>query len=124
LRRYPIPPVSGGAFDELLRRLSDAGVEFVLVGGLAVNAWRVVRGTKDVDVVAETSTDNLRRLAEVAVAAGGRVQGARVTSLTSRTWTLPWARSERPLTAVTRRTRAAAPRIRRRGGLRGPRGGG
>jgi hypothetical protein len=48
----------------------------------AVNAWRVVRGTKDVDVVAETSTDNLRRLAEVAVAAGGRVQGARVTSLT------------------------------------------
>lgn len=27
------------AFDELLRRLAEADVEFVVVGGLAVNAW-------------------------------------------------------------------------------------
>jgi hypothetical protein len=39
------------AFDQLLRRLSEADVEFVLIGGLAVNAWGVVRGTKDVDIV-------------------------------------------------------------------------
>jgi hypothetical protein len=39
------------AFDELLRRLSEAGVEFVVVGGLALNAWGVIRGTKDVDIV-------------------------------------------------------------------------
>lgn len=62
------------AFDELLRRLSEAGVEFVVVGGLALNAWGVVRGTKDVDVVIATASDNIRRVAEVAVAAGGHVQ--------------------------------------------------
>lgn len=61
------------AFDELLRRLADADVEFVVVGGLAVNAWGVVRGTKDVDVVVASEPANLRRLAEVTVAAGGRV---------------------------------------------------
>ena len=62
------------AFDELLRRLSEAGVEFVLVGGLAVNAWGVVRGTKDVDVVVAPDPANLKRVAEVAVAASGHVQ--------------------------------------------------
>jgi hypothetical protein len=50
------------------------GAEFVVVGGLAVNAWGVVRGTKDVDVVLAPDADNLKRVAEVAVAAGGRVQ--------------------------------------------------
>jgi len=62
------------AFDELLRRLTDADVQFVVVGGLAVNAWGVVRGTKDVDVVVAPDIDNLKRLAEVAVTAGGHVQ--------------------------------------------------
>ncbi|MGV1047750.1 MAG: nucleotidyltransferase [Solirubrobacterales bacterium] len=62
------------AFDELLRRLVDAGVEFVVVGGLALNAWGVVRGTKDVDVVVATGPENLKRVADVAVAAGGHVQ--------------------------------------------------
>lgn len=45
-----------------------------MVGGLALNAWGVVRGTKDVDVVVATESENLRRVAEVAVAAGGHVQ--------------------------------------------------
>ena len=62
------------AFDELLRRLAKADVEFVVVGGLALNAWGVVRGTKDVDVVIATDADNIKRVAEVAVAAGGHVQ--------------------------------------------------
>ena len=62
------------AFDELLRRLSAVGAEFVIVGGLAVNAWGVVRGTKDVDIVVDTDIENLKRVAEVAVAAGGHVQ--------------------------------------------------
>jgi hypothetical protein len=64
--------LSGPTFDELLRRLTEAGAEFVIVGGLAVNAWGVVRGTKDVDVVVAPA--NLKRVAEVAVAAGGHVQ--------------------------------------------------
>lgn len=62
------------AFDELLQRLAEADVDFVVVGGLALNAWGVVRGTKDVDVVIATDPDNLKRVAEVAVAAGGHVQ--------------------------------------------------
>jgi predicted nucleotidyltransferase len=61
-------------FDELLRRLAEADAEFVVVGGLAVNAWGVVRGTKDVDVVVAPEIDNLKRIAEVAVASGGHVQ--------------------------------------------------
>ena len=66
--------MSEPAFDELLRRLADAGVDFVLVGGLALNAWGVVRGTKDVDVVLATDTDNLKRVAAVATGANGHVQ--------------------------------------------------
>jgi hypothetical protein len=66
--------LSEPAFDELLRRLAEARVEFVVVGGLAMNAWGVVRGTKDVDVVVAPEIDNLKRVADIAVAAGGRVQ--------------------------------------------------
>jgi predicted nucleotidyltransferase len=66
--------LSEAAFDELLRRLGDAGAEFVLIGGLAVNAWGVVRGTKDVDIVVDPDPANLKLVAEVAVAAGGHVQ--------------------------------------------------
>jgi hypothetical protein len=62
------------AFDQLLRRLSEADVEFVLVGGLAVNAWGVVRGTKDVDIVVAPDAENLKRVAEVAVETHGHVQ--------------------------------------------------
>jgi predicted nucleotidyltransferase len=61
-------------FDQLLRRLSEAEVEFVLIGGLAVNAWGVVRGTKDVDVVVSLDPENLKRVARVAVAIHGHIQ--------------------------------------------------
>ncbi len=61
------------AFDQLLRRLSEADVEFILIGGLAINAWGVVRGTKDVDIVVASDPGNLERIAEVAVAIGGQV---------------------------------------------------
>jgi predicted nucleotidyltransferase len=66
--------LSEPGFDELLRRLVAADVDFVVVGGLAVGAWGVVRGTKDVDIVIAPDTENLKRIAEVAVAAGGHVQ--------------------------------------------------
>jgi predicted nucleotidyltransferase len=62
------------AFDELLRRLVAAEAQFVVVGGLAVGAWGVVRGTKDVDIVVAPEPENLRKIADVAVAAGGHVQ--------------------------------------------------
>lgn len=62
------------AFDQLLRRLSEADIDFVLIGGLAVNAWGVIRGTKDVDIVISSDAQNLKLVAEVVVAAGGHVQ--------------------------------------------------
>jgi len=46
----------------------------VLIGGLAVNAWGVVRGTKDVDIVVAPDVENLKRVAEVATAINGHVQ--------------------------------------------------
>lgn len=49
-------------------------MDFVLIGGLAVNAWGVVRGTKDVDVVVASDPGNLKRIAEVAVEADGHIQ--------------------------------------------------
>lgn len=63
--------MSEPAFDELLRRLAAAQAEFVVVGGLAVNAWGVVRGTKDVDLVIAPEQANLKKVAEVAAEAGG-----------------------------------------------------
>jgi predicted nucleotidyltransferase len=66
--------VTEPAFDQLLRRLSEAEVEFVLIGGLAINAWGVVRGTKDVDVVIAPNSENLKRVAGVAVATHGHIQ--------------------------------------------------
>lgn len=59
---------------ELLNRLVTARVEFVLVGGLAVNAWGHVRGTRDVDLVPNPAPENLTRLAEVLEALSGRVE--------------------------------------------------
>lgn len=64
------------SFDELLRRLVDADVRFVLVGGLAVNAWGVVRGTKDVDITVDPDPANLTTIAAVVASANGFVQRA------------------------------------------------
>lgn len=62
------------AFDEILRRLVEAGAEFVVIGGLALGARGVVRATKDIDIVIASDPANLKAVAEVAVAAGGHVQ--------------------------------------------------
>jgi hypothetical protein len=66
--------LSAPSFDDLLARLAEADVRFVLVGGLALGAWGVIRGTKDCDIVPDPSPDNLDRLAAVVVRLSGRVQ--------------------------------------------------
>jgi predicted nucleotidyltransferase len=58
---------------ELLERLLEAEVRFVLVGGLAVNAWGYLRATRDIDLVPEPSSENLETLDEVLRRLGGRV---------------------------------------------------
>lgn len=66
--------MSGPSFDALLARLAEGDVRFVVVGGLALGAWGVVRGTKDCDIVPDPAPENLERLAVVAVGIGGHVQ--------------------------------------------------
>jgi predicted nucleotidyltransferase len=58
---------------ELLARLDAAGVRFVLVGGLAVNAWGYLRATRDVDLVPDPAAENLARLDELLKQLDGKV---------------------------------------------------
>jgi predicted nucleotidyltransferase len=58
---------------ELLERLVEAEVGFVLVGGLAVNAWGYLRATRDVDVVPDPDPGNLKRLDTLLRDLGGKV---------------------------------------------------
>jgi predicted nucleotidyltransferase len=58
---------------ELLARLIGADVRFVLVGGLAVNAWGYLRATRDVDFVPDPTPENLARLNTLLTELGGKV---------------------------------------------------
>jgi predicted nucleotidyltransferase len=58
---------------QLLEQLVAADIRFVLVGGLAVNAWGYIRATRDVDIVPDPSPDNLERLDILLAGIGGRV---------------------------------------------------
>lgn len=51
-------------FESLIQRLADAGVDFVVVGGLAAVAHGATRLTVDLDVCAPFSEANLARLLE------------------------------------------------------------
>jgi hypothetical protein len=66
--------LSAPLFDELLGRLGQGGVRFVVIGGLALGSWGVVRGTKDCDIVPDPAPENLDMLAHVASELGGHVQ--------------------------------------------------
>jgi predicted nucleotidyltransferase len=69
---------------ELLERLVEAEIRFVLVGGLAVNAWGYLRATRDVDVVPDPSRENLERLDSLLQQLGGRVDvGGRLLDSTA-----------------------------------------
>jgi hypothetical protein len=67
-------PVSAPSFDELLVRLTRAEVRFVLIGGLALGSWGVIRGTKDCDIVPDPAPANLTLLARLAADLAGHVQ--------------------------------------------------
>lgn len=58
---------------ELIQRLVEAEIRFVLVGGLAVNAWGYIRGTQDVDVVPDPESENLAKLDDLLRGLGGKV---------------------------------------------------
>jgi len=54
--------------------LVQADVRFVVIGGLALGSWGVIRGTKDCDIVPDPAPDNLDRLARLVAELGGHVQ--------------------------------------------------
>jgi predicted nucleotidyltransferase len=59
----------------LLRRLTDAGVDFLVLGGVAVIVQGYARFTKDLDITYATNAANLERLGGVLVALGARLRG-------------------------------------------------
>lgn len=51
--------------DDLLLALSEARVQFVVIGGVAVGVHGFVRATVDLDIVPDPSSQNLARLARL-----------------------------------------------------------
>ncbi len=50
------------SFEKLLVRLAEAGIEFIIVGGIAVTLHGYVRLTEDVDLLVDPSPANIRAL--------------------------------------------------------------
>jgi hypothetical protein len=63
--------------DRVVAALNAAGVEYVIIGGLAVGAHGVVRATRDLDIVAAPDQRNMDGLARCLRALGGEhpIQG-------------------------------------------------
>jgi hypothetical protein len=49
------------SFEAIVRALSEAGVRYLVAGGLAVNAHGYLRFTKDADFVVQLIPDNIKR---------------------------------------------------------------
>lgn len=52
---------------EIFRALNDRGVDFLVIGGIAVQAHAVPRSTLDTDIVVDRSPENLVRLRDALV---------------------------------------------------------
>lgn len=52
-------------FGQILDDLNDAGVEYVLVGGIALIRHGVVRATRDIDAVFEPTEENVARIRDL-----------------------------------------------------------
>jgi Nucleotidyltransferase of unknown function (DUF6036) len=59
--------------DALLSELAAHGVDFIVIGGFALAAHGVVRGTKDLDVTPNPDPENLARLAAALEAIDARL---------------------------------------------------
>jgi hypothetical protein len=60
---------------ELFQALARHGVEYVTVGGVAIQAHGAQRFTRDLDVMIATSKDNMNRLAAALSAIDARILG-------------------------------------------------
>jgi hypothetical protein len=59
-----LPPDRVFAADEILLGLAEYGVDFVVIGGIAVQTHGYLRGTHDVDVIVRPTALNVSRLSE------------------------------------------------------------
>jgi predicted nucleotidyltransferase len=59
----------------LLRRLTEGGVDFVVIGGVAVIAQGYIRTTRDLDIAFAGETANLEALGRVLTDLGARLRG-------------------------------------------------
>jgi len=66
------PPLS---VDEILRRLVERGVDFVVIGGIAAVLHGSARNTFDLDICFATDDANLAALSDVLVALDARLKG-------------------------------------------------
>lgn len=60
----------------ILAELTSEGVEFLVIGGVAVGFHGYVRATKDVDIVPAAAPENLERLARVLRGLDAQIEGA------------------------------------------------
>jgi hypothetical protein len=60
----------------LLEQLAAAGVDYIVIGGVAVGFHGYVRATKDLDVVPGPSRENLARLARLLRSLNAELDGA------------------------------------------------
>ena len=63
-------------FAGVIRTLVDAGIDFILVGGVAGTVHGSARLTRDVDVVYERSPENMRRLVDALSSHNPYLRGA------------------------------------------------
>jgi hypothetical protein len=61
--------------EPLLRRLHEARVRHIIIGGFAVNAHGVIRPSRDLDIVPDPDPANLTRLAALLAEIGARHVG-------------------------------------------------
>ena len=66
------PPLDAG---QILRRLVERGVDFVVIGGIAAVLQGSARNTFDLDICFATDDANLAGLGDVLVALGARLKG-------------------------------------------------
>lgn len=75
LDRGPLDPV------RIFAALQRHGVEYLTIGGVAVNAHGHVRNTRDVDILIEWSAENMQRLAAALADLDAKLFGADVDLL-------------------------------------------
>jgi len=59
-------------YEDIIRRLNDHGIRYVVVGGVALVLHGVVRLTVDLDLMVQMSRENLEKFIETVQAAGYR----------------------------------------------------